>query len=269
MKNQFCILILLVCATQMVSCSKSYDAPAATVVWTNTVTMSTKFEVPAIANRSETAVAELQILSDNTLKYSIVVSNLTAGDALVAAHIHRANAGTSGSVYIPLDGTFSGSTVTGTVQLTAGQIDTIKTMETYVNVHTTQVGGGLVRGQIDSKVVFATDLAMTGANEVPAVTTTATGLATIRMTENKKLYVKVAVTNLEAGDALTAAHFHSAAAGVNGSVILGFYSAASDFGTLKTISVDDTFYNSLLTAALYVNAHTTAKPGGIIRGQIR
>ena len=231
--------------------------------------MSSKFEVPAVANRSETAVAELQIFSDNTLKYSIVVSNLTAGDALVAAHIHRANAGTSGSVYIPFDGTFSGSTVTGTVQLTAGQIDTIKTMETYVNVHTTQVAGGLVRGQIDSKVVFAADVVMNAANEVPAGTSLATGLATIRMTENKKLYVKVAVANLESGDALTAAHFHPAAAGVNGSVLLGFYSAGTDFGTLKTLSVDDTFYNTLLTGSLYVNAHSTTKPSGLIRGQIR
>ncbi len=254
----------------MASCSKSTTStPAATVVWTNTVSMSSKFEIPSLTSRPETAVAELQILSDNTLKYSIVVSNLTTGDALVAAHIHRANAGNNGSVYIPLDGAFSGSTVTGTVQLTVGQIDTIKTMETYVNVHTTQVGSGLVRGQIDSKVVFSADVVMNAANEVPAGTSLATGLATIRMTENKKLYVKVAVTNLDAGDALTAAHFHGAAAGVNGSVLLGFYSAASDFGTVKTLTADDAFYNSLLTAPIYVNAHSTAKPGGIVRGQIR
>ncbi len=269
MKNRYYFILLLLALSFVTGCSKNTDTPAPTVTWTSTVSMSTKFEVPAVANRNETATAELQILSDNTLKYNIVLSNLTAGDAIAAAHIHLGNAGTSGGVYIPFSGPFSGSTITGSVQLTAGQADTLKTKEAYVNVHSTQVGSGLVRGQIDSKVVYAADIAMTGANEVPAITTTATGLATIRMTENKKLYIKVAVSNLEAGDALSAAHIHSGNATVSGPVVLGFYSGAADFGTLKTIAVDDAFYNSMLTAALYVNAHSVARPGGIVRGQIR
>lgn len=270
MQKNTLLIALTLCATHFVSCSKSSDTPpAATVTWSKTVTMSAKFEVPAVANRAETAIAELQLFSDNTLKYNIVVSNLTSGDVLTAAHIHRANAGTSGSVYIPFNGTISGSTVSGTVQLTIGQADTIKTMETYVNVHSTQVGSGLVRGQIDSKVVYAADIVLSGANEVPAVSTTATGLATIRMTEDKKLYVKVAVSNLEAGDALTAAHIHSGTSTVSGPVVLGFYSLAADFSTLKILTAADTFYNSLLTDALYVNVHSTVRGSGLIRGQIR
>lgn len=267
MKNHISILVLA--ASLFTGCSKNSNTPAATVSWSETVTMSAKFEVPAPAGRNETATADLQILSDNTLKYSIVVSNLTAGDALAAAHIHLGNAGVSGPVYVPLNGTFSGSTVSGTVQLTAGQADTIKNQDTYVNVHTTQVGSGLVRGQIDEKVVYAADIAMSGSNEVPAVSTTATGLAIIRLTENKKLYVKVTVNNLEAGDALTFAHFHSGSSTVSGPVALGFYSAAADFGTLKTISVDNIFYASLLADPLYINTHSTAHASGLIRGQIR
>ncbi|MEO7529955.1 MAG: CHRD domain-containing protein [Sediminibacterium sp.] len=269
MKKTLFILALACSALQFTSCSKSSSTPAPTVAWTATVAMSAKFEVPAVAGRNETATAELQILSDNTLKYAITVNNLTAGDALSAAHIHLGNAGVSGPVYIPFNGTLSGSTVTGTVQLTAGQADTIKTMESYVNVHTTQAGGGLVRGQVDSKVVYAADIVMNGANEVPAVTTTATGVAIVRMTENKKLYVKVSVSNLEAGDAMTFAHFHSGTSTVSGPVILGFYSAAADFGTLKTVTVDNTFYASLLADPLYVNAHSTLRGSGIVRGQIR
>lgn len=251
-------------------CKKSDTVtPAPTVSWSTTVAMSSKFEVPAPANRPETATAELQILSDNTLKYNIVVSNLTSGDAITAAHIHLGNAGTSGSVYIPFNGTFSGSTVTGTVQLTAGQADTLRNMETYVNVHSTQAGAGLVRGQVDSKVVYAADIALSGANEVPAVTTTATGVATIRLLENKKLYVKVVVNNLETGDAMTFAHFHSGSSTVSGPVLLGFYSAAADFGTLKVVTVDNTFYNSLLADPMYVNTHSALRGSGLIRGQVR
>lgn len=263
------ILALAVIATAFIGCSKNSDTPPATVSWSETVTMSAKYEVPAPAGRNETATAELQILSDNTLKYKIVVSNLTAGDALSASHIHLGNAGQSGKVFVPLEGTITGSTISGTVQLTAGQIDIIKNQETYVNVHTTQVGSGLVRGQIDNNVVFAADIVMSGANEVPAVTTTATGIAIIRMTENKKLFVKVTVNNLEVGDALTFAHIHSGGSTVSGPAALGFYSAAADFGTLKAISVDNTFYASLLADPLYINAHSVAHGSGVIRGQIR
>ena len=110
---------------------------------------------------------------------------------------------------------------------------------------------------------------MNGANEVPAVSTTATGLAIIRMTEDKKLYVKVTVSNIEAGDVLSAAHIHSGISTVSGPVVLGFYSAAADFSTLKKLTVDDTFYNTLLTASLYVNAHSTMRGSGLVRGQIR
>lgn len=270
MKKILLILALAVSATQFMGCSKSNTAtPAATVTWSATVAMSAKFEVPAPAGKNETATADLQIFSDNTLKYSILVNNLTAGDAITAAHIHLGNAGVSGAVYIPFNGTISGSTVTGTVQLTAGQADTLKTQETYVNVHTTQAGGGLVRGQVDSKVVYAADIVLNGANEVPAVTTTATGVAIIRMTENKKLYIKVSVNNLETGDAMTFAHIHSGSSTVSGPVVLGFYSAAADFGTLKVLTADNTFYNSLLNDMLYVNAHSTVRGSGLIRGQIR
>ena len=272
MKKILLILALAVSATQFMGCSKSNTAtPVPTVSWSATVAMSAKFEVPAPAGRNETAAADLQLLSDNTLKYSITVNNLTAGDAITAAHIHLGNAGVSGAVYIPFNGTISGSTVTGTVQLTAGQADTIKNQEAYVNVHTTQAGGGLVRGQIDNKVVFAADIAMNGTNEVPSVTTTATGVAIIRMTENKKLYVKVTIINLEAGDAMTFAHIHSGSSTVSGPVILGFYSAAADFGTVKVLPlpVDNILYNSILNDMLYVNAHSTLRGSGIVRGQIR
>jgi len=268
MKKITLIIVMVISAFQFMSCSKPTETISAPVTWTDTVIMSTKFEVPAIGNRPETAIAELQILSDNTLKYSIIVSNLVVGDVLASAHIHLGNAATSGPVYISLDGTFSGSVVSGKVQLTAGQADTIKTGETYVNVHTTQVSGGLIRGQIDSKVVFAGDIAMNGANEVPAISTTATGHAIIRMTDSKKLYVKVTVNNLEAGDVLSGSHIHSGNATINGTELLVCYSVAADFGTVKKITIDDALYNSLLTAPMYIHAFSITR-SNLIRGQIR
>lgn len=273
MKTKIVLILAVLVSFEFQSCSKnsgSSGTPSPTLVLADTVIMSTKNEIPAIAGRAETATAILQLFSDNTLQYNIVVTNLTAGDAITASHIHLGNAGSNGSVYIPFSSSgIYGSTISGTVQLTSTQADTLKTIPAYVNVHTTQAPGGLIRGQIDSKVVLAADIVMLGTNEVPSVSTTASGLATIRMTQNKNLYVKVVVSNLEAGDSMRLAHFHSAAAGINGSVILGFYTTNADFGTLKIIAVDNPTYTSLLNDALYVNAHSSAHPAGIIRGQLR
>lgn len=270
MKKIHLLFTVASAALFLVSCKKDSVDTTATVTWSKTVAMSPKYEIPAIANRTETAVATLELLSDNTLRYNIAVTGLSAGDALSAAHIHFGNAGSNGAVKIPFDGTFTASGVTGvTPVLRAGQIDTLKTLETYVNIHSTQAAAGLLRGQIDSKIVFAADVVMNGANEVPAVTTTATGLAIIRLTEDKKAYLKVTVNGLEAGDVLSAAHIHSAAANVNGAVLQGFYAAEADFNTLKVITVTDAVYNSILTDAIYVNAHSVAHAGGVVRGQIR
>ncbi|WP_367890794.1 CHRD domain-containing protein, partial [Ferruginibacter sp.] len=37
----------------------------------------------------------------------------------------------------------------------------------------------------------------------------------------------------------------------------------------KVTALTDDLYASLKTDAIYVNAHSTSKPGGLIRGQIR
>ena len=73
------------------------------------------------------------------------------------------------------------------------------------------------------------DVVLSGLNEVPAVTTTATGIALVRVTANKQMFTRVTVTGLETGDALTAAHIHKAAAGVNGAVMIGICTGAFGF----------------------------------------
>ena len=141
--------------------------------------------------------------------------------------------------------------------------------ELYFNVHSTQVASGLVRGQLNTNIEMAEFITLSGANEVPAITTTATGTALIRVTSAKKIYTKVTITNLEVGDAMTAAHIHKAAAGVNGGVILGFYSIAADFGTVKISTLTDALYTSIKTDAIYVNINRTKRPRGLVRGQMR
>ncbi|HTH31894.1 MAG TPA: CHRD domain-containing protein, partial [Lacibacter sp.] len=106
---------------------------------------------------------------------------------------------------------------------------------------------------------------------VPAVTTTATGTARFRLTTDGKLFYVVNVTGLTAGDGtLTAAHIHNGAAGANGTVLVGLASAVADFGVDKQLQLTDVQKTAIDgTGALYVNAHSTIFPAGIVRGQIR
>ncbi len=252
--------------------SSSPAIPAPTVVKEWNVPISAKYESPAPAGRTETGSVNLQLMSDNSLMYTIAINGLAGGDALNAAHLHTGDAITNGPVVLSLNPVFTAGSANGIVSnLRTSLIDSLKssTNEIYFNAHSAQVASGLVRGQLNTNIELAEDIALSSANEVPAGTSVATGQALLRLTSDKKAYVKVTVTGVETGDTLTAAHIHKAAAGVNGPIILGFYSSAADFGTVKVLPVDDALFASLKTDAIYVNAHSKTKPGGLIRGQIR
>ena len=122
--------------------------------------------------------------------------------------------------------------------------------------------------------------ALSGANEVPPVTTTATGSATLSVSGAAITYT-VNVTDLQ-NDAVVA-HIHVAPTGVNGPVRLNLCGtgapepacSTTPTGVLATgtngTTLDVTF-DELLTAmrtgGAYVNVHTSANQGGEIRGQI-
>jgi hypothetical protein len=252
------------------SCEHDSDNGPSTVKKWN-VEIKAIYEVPAPAGRNEEGEATIELLSDNSLKYNIHIHNLSPSDELNNAHIHPGDAGTSGGVIIPFNPTFIGAGTTGIVTgLRQGQIDTLLGMPVYVNVHSKQVPAGLARGQLDKKIVFAMDVALTGAMEVPPVTTTATGLAILRLTDDKVLYSKVTVNNLESNDTLTVSHIHPGAVGTNGSPLIFLCSALSDFGVLKISSpLPDVQYNQLLKDPMYVNAHSRRHGAGLVRGQIR
>ncbi len=257
----------------LLSCGKDDPVvPAATIVKEWTVPLSTTFENPARVGRSETGTATIQLYSDNSLKYTIAVTGLAAGDVLSAAHIHTGDVITNGPVVLGFDPVFSGSNASGTItNVRTSFVDSLKstTNELYFNVHSTQLPAGLVRGQMNVGIDLAADVALSGTNEVPAVVTTASGTASIRLTTDKKLYSKVTVTNLEAGDALTAAHIHGGAAGANGAVIIGLADVIGDFGIVKMFTVSDVIYGRLKADPIYANAHSVNHPGGVVRGQIR
>jgi hypothetical protein len=267
-------LFCTVLAIGVISCNDDDvpTPPPPTLVKEWTVPLSTKNENNPPAGRTETGTVNIRLMSDNSIEYTLAVVGLAAGDALTNAHIHVGDVITNGPVILGFTPVFTGSNAAGTItNIRSTFVDSLKdnANELYFNVHSTQFPGGLVRGQMNTNIEMAEFLTLTGANEVPATTTTATAEFLFRLTSAKKAYIKLTPANLEAGDAWTAAHIHKATTGVNGSVILGFYANAAEFGTVKVSTVADDLFTSLKTDPIYANAHTTTKPAGLIRVQIR
>jgi CHRD domain len=271
MKKNLFLPLVAAMALLAPACSKNDDTPVvpATLVKQWDVVLNTKFENPAPAGRTETGTAKLELFSDSSMKYTITVAGLAGGDNLTLSHIHWGDPLDNGPVILNFTPTFANGLATGTVKLRQSLADSLKTGEAYVNVHSTLFPAGLLRGQLNDPVDFAIDVAMVGTNEVPSVTTTATGLALLRLAPDKKLYSKITVTNLESNDTLSVAHIHGAAAGVNGSVLQLLCANLADFGVKKSNVLTDANVTALKTGAVYVNAHSKVRPGGIVRGQIR
>ncbi|HEX6134656.1 MAG TPA: CHRD domain-containing protein [Longimicrobiales bacterium] len=125
---------------------------------------------------------------------------------------------------------------------------------------------------------------LSGANEVPANSSTATGSFTLTDFGNRFAF-RLTVQNL---DMPTAAHIHFGGAGVNGGVLVPLFGTSSPQASFSGTLADDEFVAAdivalpgaaapisldslrvlLRTGGAYVNVHTTARPAGEIRGQV-
>lgn len=111
---------------------------------------------------------------------------------------------------------------------------------------------------------------LSGTQEVPPVTTDATGMASFNYDANaNKLTYTLDVSNIEN---VVAAHIHRGPIGVNGPVAYPLTFTPGSFGPGSPISGTLTISESdealLFGGGLYVNVHTTTNPGGEVRGQI-
>ncbi|MET0543587.1 MAG: CHRD domain-containing protein [Variovorax sp.] len=107
---------------------------------------------------------------------------------------------------------------------------------------------------------------LSGAQEVPAVNTAGTGtLEAVYDKSTRKLGYSVTYSGLT-GPA-TAAHLHGPAApGQNAGVAVPFANAANPIKGEATLT--EAQAAELLAGRWYVNVHTSAHPGGEIRGQV-
>jgi hypothetical protein len=109
-------------------------------------------------------------------------------------------------------------------------------------------------------------LTLTGANEVPPVTTSATGTATVTINPDRSVAVKVNVSGMTA----TASHIHEGAPGTNGPVIVPFTNTGDNtFASSEGAKLTESQYASYKAGNLYVNVHSAAHPIGEIRAPIK
>jgi hypothetical protein len=270
MKITLLNVVLITLLFTLAAVAKSGDnnySPTLKKTWT--VNMNVRNELTTIVDgRTDSGTTTLSLYSDNTLKFVLAVTHLASGDTLTASDIYLGDAVTDGAVYIPFPGSFTGNRLSGTVQLTVAQADSIQNFPMYVDVHSAQWPTGIMRGQMDKNIIFAANIEMTGSNEVPQVFTSAAGTACLRLADDNTLFSKVVVNNLERGDTLMAAHVHTGAVDANGPVLIRLCGDTADFGVSKKIPLTASMMSSLLTDDVYANAHTTSHPTQIVRGQI-
>jgi len=124
---------------------------------------------------------------------------------------------------------------------------------------------------------------LSGGGEVPARGTAAAGAAGFNV-EGTTVRYSIEVQSITG---ITGAHIHSGAAGVNGPIRIALYPgpgvnfSSSPTGGLNGILIEGSFtaadvtgvsFDTLLAqmrdGSAYTNVHTTAFPGGEIRGQV-
>lgn len=231
-------------------------SPASAAVHYYSAILNPRQEVPPVAS---TALGGGRFIIDtdaNTMTYWISWAGLSSGELF--SHIHQAAAGVNGGVKHNLP---AGNPKVG--QWTYAEADeaAILAGQTYANIHSSNFGGGELRGQI---VPFN---ALIGANqEVPVNASTGSGwaIATVDTALNTLSY-RIFYEGLTGAPSL--AHFHgNSLHGSNSSPKVTLAVTASPMtGTVAYNPADE---GAILAGRWYVNLHTPTHPGGEVRGQL-
>ena len=208
-----------------------------------------------------------------------VATNINGG-----GHIHFGLPGSAGPILVPLTLNVSDSLTSATIDISdntypvsTGFVDTVRHRMTYVNVHSTNVPSGEIRGTMRpiAQNYFAANLR--GRNASVPVPTSGQGLVLLEQA-GSNITAYGSFNNL-IGDFATeiagGAHIHMGKVGMNGGILQGLKSLVS--GDLKgaqfladsnMVSLPDSVMDLLFDGGTYVNVHSTLVPSGEIRGQL-
>jgi uncharacterized protein (TIGR03437 family) len=274
--------------------------------------MSQANEVPAITNTTASGTAVVVALATLDASGQIVTgetyqqTRYTTADTgnITGFHIHPGAAGGTGpaSLQAPLPaGTALDPSGTGLIGPFYTEIDLTNAVQAqtfanlfynpsgdYINMHTTQHGGGVMRAQLRNTDTMTFSVLMNSTNEVakPTVAATAPALVTLHTVRNEDGTVAMGTVFFDVnyrfpGSAtVSGLHIHDAAAGVNGAITIpmvptydpnfvtdsGFGNYSNWTPAVTTLAVlNDIVKNP---EGHYVNIHTLADGGGVARAQL-
>ena len=225
-------------------------------------------EVPAVSTSANGWAVFNVSKHQGQVKFYVVADGLSG--AITGAHLHSGAAGTSGGVVQDLSAFISGNTISGSFTPNAGVVASLMAGTIYLNIHTSANPGGEIRAQLMGSNKIAFDAWLNGAQQTPSITTTAKGVASVKVNTTFDTLTYNVVTNGLSG-AITGAHFHLGVIGASGGVAIDITSGINGnniSGMVTGTAVTTSFVNSMLSGGVYLNVHTSANPGGEIRGQV-
>lgn len=106
---------------------------------------------------------------------------------------------------------------------------------------------------------------LTGAEEVPPVSTSAMGSGSFTVASDGAVKGSVSTTGVQG----TAAHIHQGAKGQNGGVAVPLTKSGDTYTAPDGAKLSEAQMSAFKAGNLYVNVHSAANKGGEIRGQMQ
>ncbi len=200
------------------------------------------------------------------------------------AHIHLGYPGQNGGIVLPLAATTSDGDLSGTfelmdnmAQISAGFPDTVLARRLYVNIHSTDIPSGELRGQVMPYANAYFTATLSGANEVQPVASGGNGAFKFELNGNQ-LTATGSFQNLDGAfdpNVAGGSHLHNGIVGENAGFDISLnVSLAEDslsgvyLPSENTFMLDEDKLMRLMNGGLYVNIHTKAVTSGELRGQV-
>ena len=128
------------------------------------------------------------------------------------------------------------------------------------------LAAGFAVGGIGTAQAVDIKVKLTGDQEVPAVTSTATGVGSIVIKDDKSVSGNIKTMGIEG----TLAHIHLAEPGKNGPPIITLTKTAENTWSVpEAAKLTDEQYKAFKEGNLYVNVHSAEHKGGEIRTQLK
>jgi hypothetical protein len=216
--------------------------------------------------------------SFDTLHYRIQVDSLSG--PIIMAEFRRGMPGDTGVAVKDITANVDVTTISGTIageELTSAIVDDFLRGNMFIVIRTFLNIEGEVRGQIYPLFREGYPFVLEGSQEVPAVTTNASGSGFVSIDrDTSNAYFSMVVTNLTGP--VTVAHFHKAVRGEAGSPVFDLTSYFAKNGTSDsasgywTMRSDPPFTKEVAMEfkqdSIYANIHTEQYPAGEVRGQV-